>query len=415
MSSPPPPPRGLGANYWKLWCAASVSALGDGVRITALPLLAAALTRDPLQVSLVTLGGSVPWLLFALLSGALVDRLDRRQVMWMVDSVRALVMGGVAFLAFTGHAGILLIAGLNFVLGTGETLFDNASQALMPSLVRRDRLETANSRLYASETITLQLAGPPLGALLFAVARGLPFVLDAASFAVAVVFTVAMRGRFRVLREGPRTRLRDDIGEGLRWLWANRLIRRLAIMLGVWNLLGTATFSISVLYALEILHVGSVAYGLLFTAGAIGGLLSSLAAPWVIGHLGRGRALIGAVVVGGLTDLGLGLVSTLPAAIALFAVSGTAGVLWNVITVSLRQSVIPDALLGRVNSVYRFVGWGTMSIGAAVGGALGTISLRAPFLLAGGILLLMAVTAAPVLTQRAIDAARGDTQVTAGV
>jgi MFS family permease len=399
--------RGLGANYWKLWTAASVSALGDGVRLTALPLLAAALTRDPLQVSLVTVGGSVPWLLFALISGALVDRLDRRRVMWAVDSVRAVVMGGVAFLAFTGHASIWLLVACNFLLGSGETLFDNASQALMPSLVQRDRLETANGRLYASETITLQLAGPPVGALLFALARGLPFVVDASSFAVAVLFTVAMRGTFRVARpDGPRARLRDDIGDGLRWLWGNRLIRRLAIMLGVWNLVSTATFSITVLYALEILHVGSVGYGLLFTAGALGGLASSLAAPWVIARAGRSRALIAAVLIGAVTDLGLGLVSAFPAAIALFAVAGTAGVLWNVITVSLRQSIIPEALLGRVNSVYRFIGWGTMSIGAALGGALGTVSLRAPFLISAGILLVMAISAAPVLTSTAISAAR---------
>jgi MFS family permease len=326
--------------------------------------------------------------------------------MWSVDGVRALVMGGVAFLAFTGHASIWLLAALNFVLGSGETLFDNASQALMPSLVHRDRLETANSRLYASETITLQLAGPPLGALLFAVTRGLPFALDATSFAVAALFTLAMRGTFRAARDGPRRRLRDDIVEGLRWLWSNRLIRRLAIMLGIWNMLSTATFSISVLYALEILHVGSVGYGLLFTAGAVGGLLSSLAAPWLIGRLGRSRALIGAVFVAGLTDLGLGLVSSLTAAVALFAIAGTTGVLWNVITVSLRQSIIPEALFGRVNSVYRFIGWGTMSIGAIAGGALGTLSLRAPFLISAGVLVLMGITAMPALTPAAISAAR---------
>ncbi|HEY7137493.1 MAG TPA: MFS transporter [Acidimicrobiia bacterium] len=401
----------LGARYWRIWWAASVSTLGDGVRLVALPLLATTLTRDPVLVALVTLAQGLPWLLFALVSGALVDRLDRRRVMWSVDLVRAAIAVTLAITAALGVVTIWLLCLLAFLLGTAQTLFDNAAQAIMPMVVGRDRLEQANSKLFGAQVVTEEFVGPPLGALLFAAAVAAPFVLDASSFLIAALLVFTMPGSFRAAPVGdaPRTRLRHEIAEGLRWLWHHRLLRTLALMLSVWMLVETATGSIFVLFALETVHVSKTGYGLLFSAGALGSAVGSAFAPRIAARFGDAPSMLAGVVV---NALGLIIVAAFPQAVVvgvMGAVGGAAALVWNVITVSLRQTLIPDHLLGRVNSVYRFLGWGSMPIGAALGGVIaGVAGLRAPFFMAGGILLLLALAGSRVVNPATVARARAD-------
>jgi MFS family permease len=400
----------LGGRFWRIWVAAGVSTLGDGMREVALPLLAATITRDPALVAAVSLAGRLPWLVLSLVSGALVDRLDRRWVMGTVDLVRAAVMVTLAVTVAADVASVAVLCVIAFVLGTGETLFDNAAQAIMPSLVRRDQLEVANSRLYAAQVVSFEFVGPPLGALLFAVAAAVPFVVDGVSFAVAAALALTLAGSYRPVRAaGAPTRMRTEIAEGLRWLWAHRLLRTLALMLGLWNLLTTAILSVFVLFALETLGLSKVGYGLVFTGAAVGSLLGTVVATRVIARLGPATALLGAVFTSAISYLVTALTSSAVLVAIMFAVGGLLSVVWNVITVSLRQSIIPDALLGRVNSVYRFLGWGTMPIGAAVGGALAKgFGLRAPFFVSAGVLAVMGVAALPVVNRRTIEAARAE-------
>jgi MFS family permease len=401
----------LGARYWRIWWAASVSTLGDGVRLVALPLLAATLTRDPVLVAMVTLAQGLPWLLFALVSGALVDRLDRRRVMWSVDLVRAAIAITLAITAALGVVTIWLLCVLAFLLGTAQTLFDNAAQAIMPMVVGRDRLEQANSKLFGAQVVTEEFVGPPLGALLFAAAVAAPFVLDASSFLIAALLVFTMPGSFRAAPAGgaPRTRLRHEIAEGLRWLWHHRLLRTLALMLSVWMLVETATGSIFVLFALDTVHVSKTGYGVLFSAGALGSAIGSTLAPRIAVRFGEAPSMLAGVVV---NALGLIVVAAFPHAVVvgvMGAVGGAAALVWNVITVSLRQTLIPDHLLGRVNSVYRFLGWGSMPIGAALGGVVaGVAGLRAPFFMAGGILLLLALAGSRVVNPATVARARAD-------
>ena len=382
------------------------------MREVALPLLAATITRDPALVAAVSLAGRLPWLVLSLVSGALVDRVDRRWMMGTVDVVRAVVMVTLAVTVAADVASIAVLCVVAFALGTGETLFDNAAQAIMPSIVRRDQLELANSRLYAAQVVSLEFVGPPLGALLFAVAASLPFVVDGVSFAIAAALALTLAGCYRPVRAtGPPTRMRTEIVEGLRWLWAHRLLRTLGLMLGVWNLLTTAIFSVFVLLALETLGLSKVGYGLIFTGAAVGSLLGTVVATRVIARLGPATALLGAVFTSAISYLVIALTSSAVLVGMMFAVGGLTSVLWNVITVSLRQSIIPDALLGRVNSVYRFLGWGTMPIGAAVGGALAKgFGLRAPFYVSAGVLAVMGVAALPVVNRRTIEAARAQSR-----
>jgi MFS family permease len=399
----------LGPEYRKLWTASTISNLGDGITLTAGPLLAASLTRDPVLVAGVAFAQRVPWLLFPLISGALVDRLDRRRVMGYVDAARTALIGALGVAVLLGWASLPLMYAIFFLMGTLETLFDNASQAIIPAVVSRDRLERANSRLYAAEIVSNELAGPPLGGFLFSVAVAVPFLLDAGTFAAAAALILALRGRFRPERpEGaPPTTLAAEIGEGLRWLWNHRLIRTLAVMLGVFNMTLAATDAIFVLFAQDILGLGSVGYGVLLTSGAVGGLIGSLMADRIIVWLGSGRALQAAVLVSAVVLSVVALSESAIVVWAAFLLIGMTGVVWNVITVSFRQAVVPQDIFGRVNSVYRLLGWGVISVGALLGGFLArSFGLTAPFWFAAAVLAIMFVLSLPLVNNRTVAEAR---------
>lgn len=398
--------RSLDSRFWRIWVASAISTLGDGVRTAALPLLAATLTRDPLSVAAVSVAQGLPWALFALVSGALVDRLDRRRIMAYTDLFRCVVTAGLVVVVATDRTSVAALCVVAFCLGSAETMFDNASQAVLPAVVGRSTLELANSRLQSVEIITRDFVGPPFGALLFGIAALAPFALDSASFGVAAVLVLTLTGSFRVDRPGPPTRLRADIAEGLRWLWAHRLIRTLAIMLGVWNVVSAAAMAVFVLFALEELGTTRTGYGLLFTAWAVGGLIGSFVATRVIARLGHARALITSVLVGALSYTGMIVVSSPFLAGGLFLLEGAAVVIWNVITVSARQALVPPELFGRVNSVYRFVGWGVLPIGALVGGLVAqAFGLRAPFVIAAVTLVAMVLWARRIVTRATFDRA----------
>lgn len=400
---------GLGAGYRKLWAASVVSNLGDGVTLVAGPLLAATLTRDPVLVAGVAFAQRLPWLLFPLVSGALVDRLDRRLTMGVVDLFRSALVGFLGLAVMAGAASLPLMYAVFFLLGTAETLFDNASQAILPGIVPRECLEAANGRLYAAQIVSNEFAGPPLGGFLFATAAALPFLLDAGTFAAAAALVLAMRGRFKPRKEvgEPGTTLWQEIGEGLRWLWGHRLLRTLAIMLGVQNMMIESVFAIFVLYAQDVLGLGSVGYGVLLASLAVGGVAGGLTAGGIIARLGPGLSLHAVLLVGAVAFVVMA-VSESPFVVgATFALSGVVVVLWNVITVSYRQAVVPERLFGRVNSVYRLLGWGGISVGALLGGLLaGSFGLTAPFWGAAAVLALMSLLTLRLVNNRTVTEAR---------
>jgi MFS family permease len=394
-----------------VWTAAAISTAGDGVFLAALPLLAATLSRDPLRVSLVTFAGWLPWLLFGLISGALVDRLDRRQVMWTVDTIRFALVGVLGVAVLAGWASIPLLATVGFVLGVGQTLFDNAAQSLIPALVGRDpkRLERANSQLYGAQTVSQRFVGPPAGGFLFALAAWVPFLVDAVSFAASATLIATIRGSFAPRRaaDRPRASLRAEIAEGLRWLLAHRLLRALAVMVGLMNLATMAGQAILVLLAQEKLGLGSAGYGLLLAGLAVGGLLGSLAATRLSRRVGTATLLVGAVMVRAGAQLVLGIASNALLAGAMLAVAGATGAIFNVVGVSLRQAIVPDPLIGRVVSAFRMLGYGAVPLGALLGGVAGRIlGVRAPFLLGAAILGATGLLALPVVNNRAVRAAR---------
>jgi MFS family permease len=415
--------------YWRLWAASTISNLGDGVAIAAFPLLAASLTRDPFLLSLLGIAQYLPWLLFSLIAGALVDRWDRRLVMWRVDVLRAVIVGGLAMLVAVDRANLPLIFAAAFVLGTAETLFDNASQAILPSLVERPLLPKANGRLYSGQIVGNQFVGPPLGGLLFAVAAATPFFLDAGSFVGAAVLVAFLPGNFRAERASTADttdagadpgatavvrEIRQDIAEGLRWLWHHRVLRTLALVLGAINLMYEAAIVVLVLFAQDVLGLGDAGYGLLISSFAVGSVVGSLTAERLIRRLGPGVTLGASLIVMGGCQAAIGALSVAWQVGLFFVVIGFWTVVWNVITVSLRQSIIPDALLGRVNSAYRFVGWGAIPVGSLVGGLLAdAFGLRAPFVIGGLAMVAMAAVMAPMVNTRTIEAAQSEADATA--
>jgi MFS family permease len=401
----------LSPGYRRLWTAAASSTLGDGVFLAALPLLAATLSRDPLQVSLVTFAGWLPWLLFGLISGALVDRWDRRRVMWMVDAFRAVLVGLLAVAVLAGWATIALLAVTGFLLGTGQTLVDNAAQSLIPALVGRDRLrlERANSQLYGARTVGQHLAGPPAGGVLFSLASWVPFLVDALSFVASSALVATIRGHFRPqgAADAQRVSLRVEIAQGLRWLLAHRLLRALAVLVGLMNLASIAGQAIMVLFVQELLGLGSVGYGLLLAAHGVGGVLGSLVATRLGRHADTATLLLSAVVIRAVAWLVFAVVSNAWIAGAMLTIWGMAGAIFGVVGASLRQAIVPDPLMGRVVSAFRVLGYGAVPVGAILGGVVArTLGLRAPFLLAAAVLVVAALMALPAVNASAVAAAR---------
>ena len=409
-------PRVTGMGAFRRLLAATTSAnLADGLLAVAVPWLASAITRDPVQIALVTGATRLPWLLFSLPVGAITDRFDRRRLVALADTARAgLLLGFALLLVLVGgsgsstvgspstgvvdgsHPGALLagLYALALLVGFAEVVGDNSAQTLIPSIVPKERLATANGRLWAAETAANQFVGPPLAGLLIGVGIALPFFVGAGGFAIAaavVVFTMA--GSFRPPRpDGPPTRLSAEIAEGFRWLMRHRLLRSLAISLGVLNAASAMGAAVLVLFGQEVAGLDATAFGLLMTGSAIGAVIGAFVAPWLTRRWPSGTALAVAIVVMGTGEILFGLMTAFAWLWGVTLVIAIFIVVWNVITVSLRQSLIPDRLLGRVNSVYRFFGWGTIAVGTVLGGVLVWMfepvigrewALRLPFLICG--------------------------------
>ncbi|SBT39478.1 MFS transporter [Micromonospora auratinigra] len=379
----------LGRDFHRLWTASAVSNLGDGVTMVAGPLLVASISRDPAAVAAATLAPQLPWLLFALVSGALVDRLDRRRLIVAVNLGRGLVLAALAVAVLTGVATVPLICLAFFLTGVGETLADTASGALLPSVVPAERLEQANSRLFATFVIGNQFAAKPLGAYLFVLAAALPFGFDAATFGLAALLLALLRWRpvpppAAPAGTGGRRSLRADVAVGVRALWAVPVLRTLAGSIAVMNVAFCAAFAVFVLYARQRLGLSEVGYGLLLTASALGGLAGSTLATRLRSRFGTPTLLR----VGLLIEVALQVVLATTrqpwVAGAALAVWGVHTMVWGVLVVSLRQRLVPDALRGRVNSVYSLADLGGAAVGTALGGALAQASgsVLAPFWLA---------------------------------
>jgi MFS family permease len=374
-------PADLGRDFRFLWSAGTLTNLADGILLAAGPLLVASLTREPFAVAMAVFAQRIPWVLFGVVAGAIIDRVDRRRLLITVNALRVVVAGLLALVIAVDATTLAIVYLALFLLGAAETFADNAKTVAIAVVVPRAGLGRANARLYGSGIVGNQLAGPPLGALLFGVGMAWPFALNALLLLAAVLLLLPIRLPGSAT-PGTR-RLRHEVSEGLRWLWSNAPVRTLAILITVFNITFGAAFSVWVLYALERLGLSEVGFGLLMTASALGGLVGTALYGTLELRFGYATLLRVGLVVECLTHLVLALTRAPVVAALVMAAFGMHAVVWGTTSTTIRQRVVPALLLGRVTSVYMIGSVGAMSLGTLLGGAIAQrYGILAPFVFA---------------------------------
>jgi len=378
--------------------------MGDGLALVAFPLLATRLTHDARLIAGVALATRLPWLLVSLPAGAIADRVDRRRLLAAVELLRMAVLIALAVSIASHRVDLAQIYAAAFVLGSCETAFIAATQAVVPQLVPTDQLARANGRLVVSESSGEQFVGPAIGGLAFAAAASLPFVADGVSFAAsAVLLTRALPRRDRAVEPSPgpappRRPIRRDVAEGLRWLAGDRVLRATVALIASFAFCQALGMAILVVYGLVVLHLSGAGYGFFVAASALGNLLGAAVARRALARRGTAAVLVAAGILAAAGFAVVGLTSDVVVAAAALAAEAVAVGIGNVATLSLRQARIPDHLAGRVNAASRMCTLGSASVAALLGGALVTFAgPHAPFLIGAGIQLVAAVALGAVL------------------
>jgi Na+/melibiose symporter-like transporter len=380
----------LPRNFRLLWGATALSNLGDGLRLVALPLLATSVTDDPRLIAGVTVAERLPWLFFILPGGAWADRYDRRLLRMRLDMARAVVMAVLVAVILLDQVSIGVIFVVAAMLASAEAIVDSSSMAMVPATVEIGDLERAGGRLGSTELAMNDMVGPPLGGLLFGLAIAIPFGLDAMTFAGAALVMAFMTGSYTSgAVHAPGVRLRTRVSEGFTWLWKRHLLRMLAVIstaLGTASFIGNAVF---VLYARDVLDLSEFGYGMLLVPGALGGIIGSLVAPRFRRFPLR-VTLSCAVLASGVSTWLIAATSIPVVAGLLSAVSLGSVMVWNVLTLALRQRLIPNEMLGRVGASYRFLVFLGMPIGALIGGVLAyRFGVRSAIFVSGSILIFL--------------------------
>ena len=390
-------PSRLGADYRRLLAASWTANLGDGIALAAGPLLIASQTHDPRLVALAGLLQRVPWLLIGLYAGVLADRLDRRRIMILANVARVAVLAVLIATILTGRVSITVTLAAMFALGLAETFEDVTATTFLPMLVQPADLGIANARLMSGFITANQLAGPPIGALLFAVGTATPFAVEAGCVALGAVLISRMAMPTpAAARPGAQARqqVRREIAEGFRWLWRHRNVRTLALTIVTFNVTFGAAWSVLVLYALQRLHMGEVGFGLLTTSSAIGGLAGTALYRRLERAVSLANIMRGGLVIETFTHLALAVTTTPAVALAVFFVFGAHAFVWGTTSTTVRQRAVPVEFQGRVGSVYMIGVVGGMVVGGALGGVIANRwGVTAPFWFAfvGSALILAAI------------------------
>lgn len=376
----------LSPEFWRFWAAAALSNLGDGIRLTALPLLALTLTDNALAISAVTAVIGLPWLIVGPLGGVIVDRFDRRRLMIWGQLIRGVAVAILAIWIAVATPPLALIYAVTFIVGAGEVIVDTSSQAAIPHLAPSGPggLELANGRLVAAQTLLDQVVGAPVGAALFIAATALPFAVDTASFLVSALLLSLVRTPLQPERSTPRSSIRAELAEGFRVVWTTPLLRGLAVGVGLTNAVLSSTFAVLVIFVIEELDGTETSYGIMLGVAAVGGFLGALASSRIVKRIGRRTTIVATTVIVGTTSATMALVPNIVMLGVLFFVAMSSVVVFNVAGQSLRQAASPPELLGRVVASFRVIGLAGAPVGALLGGALvTTVGIRPMYALAG--------------------------------
>lgn len=373
-------PARLGASFRWLLGSSWLASTGDGIALAAGPLLVASQTSNAVLVAMAALLQRLPWLLFGLYAGAIADRVDRKRAVIIADSSRGVVVAVLATAVVTGHVNIAVVLVAMLLLGVAEVFADTSSQTLLPMMVKHDDLGIGNARLQTSYLLGGQVLGPPIGAFLFAAGMALPFVTQCVLVLLSVILLLRITARTDSGREVEGTHVLRDISEGVRWLWHNDAVRTLALVIVSFNVTWGAAWAVLVLYALDHLHMTAVGYGLLTTAAAIGGLISTSSYGWIERHVDLATVMRVCLSLEVLLHLAFAVTTTSWVAILLMFVFGCYAFVWAAVSVTVRQRATPRELQGRVGSVYMVCVFGGVAVGQLLGGAIAERwGLTAPF------------------------------------
>jgi predicted MFS family arabinose efflux permease len=378
-------PARLGRDFRWLLASSWTTNLGDGITLAAGPLLVASQTHNPLAVSMAAFLQRLPWLLFGLYAGVVADRVSRRLIVIGTGLVRMVILLLLIASIITHHVDTAVVLAALFLFGVNETLGDTTTSTLLPMLVGKDDLGIANARSLTGVIVWNQMAGPPIGAALFAAGMALPFVSETVCvLAGLLVFTrvrlPARLGGSREAGESRVARIHQDIREGWRWLWSHPAVRTLAITIFTFNVTYGAAWSVLVLYARERLGMNALGFGLITTALAVGGLLGTASYGWLERRIPLGVIMRGGLIIETLTHLTLALTRWIWLALIVFTIFGAHAFIWGTTSTSVRQRAVPAEFQGRVSSVYLTGVVGGIVIGSALGGVVASLwGITAPF------------------------------------
>ncbi|WP_432037208.1 MFS transporter [Streptomyces cucumeris] len=391
----------------------AVTNLADGVTKVALPLLAAQVSSAPSQVAAVSLTLTLPWLLIALHVGVLVDRFDRRRLLWIADGLRLAAVAALLQLTAAGALSITALCAAGTVLGVAEVIALTSAAALVPAVVPPTGRERANAWITGAETVCNEFAGPFAGGLLLAAGTGFALGATWFSYLAASLVLLLLTGSFRARRPGPVTPgARETVGHqivtGLRHLWSHRLLRTMSLILTVLCASWGAWLALMPLYATESMGLTPRGYGTLLSALGVGGLVGALAVTRLNRLLGR-RRVMGADLAGTFAMMAVPALTGAPWAVAAAAFAGgMGGTLWAVNARTIGQRLVPDHLLGRYTAVTRLFGWGAMPVGSGLVGLLAQgLGPRPAFLVFAALVALAVPAFLRALTPGALSAASG--------
>ena len=373
-------PSRLGTGFRWLIGSSWMTNLGDGLLLAAGPLLVASQTRNPMLVASAAIALQLPWLLIGLFAGALADRLDRRLIIMVANGVRVVVLALLCTVIVTGHVNIAVVLVALLALGTAEVFADATGATLVPMLVDKRDLGIANARIMAGAVTANQLVGPAVGALLFASATALPFMLTTVFVAVGVVLISRIGTPPGAVRDDVDSHVRQDIAEGVRWLLGSPPVRTLALTIVVFNVTWAAPWSVLVLWSLERVGIGEAGFGLLITASALGGLVGTFSYGFLEKRVPLATLMRAVLLAEVLFHLAMALTTSPWAAYPLMFFFGAYAFVWGTLSNAVRQRAVPTEFQGRVGSVYMICVMGGMLVGSFLGGLIaGQWGLTAPW------------------------------------
>jgi MFS family permease len=377
----------LGPTFNKIWSAAMFSKFADGMAMAAIPLLATTLTRDTVLIAIQSNMMMLPWLLFAIPLGALLDRVNRRFSMILVQATRVGIGIALASLIISGQMNLIALMILTFIFGISEVVYDTATQSAIPSLLKGDQLERGNSKLQIADTIMQSFIGLPLGALIFVSAAFSPFLGLAACYVAAMILVSTIPSQSMQPVRAPdapkRSALRVEIKEGLLYLWNQKVLFRLVMVTGAVGFcyaLGQATL---VLFLLDHLNVTQAQYGLVMIPLAVGALLGAFASPKLSKRFGRAKALAVSLPIATFSLLIAGLAPNITWYLIASFFHGFFIAQWNILLMSTYHSMIPNDIFGRIHGTRRTIVWGLMPLGGLLGGFIAKIDITLPLIVGG--------------------------------